>query len=156
LELERLVVAVDGEDLAEHALQADRLALLRRDVELEEALVGLGLDVGQGRHLDGVAVAAEGTGLFRDGGALGRGGHDGAPPKSDTKRSRPAGRRGLTTAERAAAGAAAGRRAGGRRRAVPGRSAEGMRPGRTGGPGGGPPDPRRLRGRTKGWRVARW
>src|SRR5207253_1839317 len=40
LQAEGLVVALDREDLAQHAFEADRLALLRRRVELEEALVG--------------------------------------------------------------------------------------------------------------------
>src|SRR5262249_25921399 len=59
LQVERLVVALDREDLSEHRLQPDVLTLLRRQVELEEAVVGLGLHLGQVGHLDGVAEATE-------------------------------------------------------------------------------------------------
>ena len=59
LQRERLVVALDGEDLAQDAFQAGRRALFGRRVQLEEAVVGVRLDVGQRRNLDGVAEAAE-------------------------------------------------------------------------------------------------
>ena len=75
LERERLVVALDGEDFAQHAFQAGGRALFGRHVELEEAVVGLRLDVGQRRHVDGVAEAAEVADVFGHDGADGRDGH---------------------------------------------------------------------------------
>ena len=59
LQRELLVVALDGEDLLEHAFQAGLGARFPGHVELQEAVVGAGLDLGQVRNLDGVAEAAE-------------------------------------------------------------------------------------------------
>ena len=56
------VVALDREDALEDALQTDRRALLRRDVLLEELLVGLGLDLDLvGRVQDGPELAEDGS-----------------------------------------------------------------------------------------------
>src|SRR5262249_1957921 len=57
----------------------DVLPLLRRQVELEEAVVGLGLHVGQVGHLDGVAEAAEVADLRRVDHAPGRDWHGACP-----------------------------------------------------------------------------
>ena len=59
LERDLLVVALDREDLLEDAFEAGAARLVGRHVELEEAVVGPGLDVGQGGDLDGVAEPAE-------------------------------------------------------------------------------------------------
>ncbi len=65
LQAERLVVALDREDFPQDAFQAGGRALFGRHVQLQEAVVGLGLHVGQRRHLDGVAEAAEVADLSR-------------------------------------------------------------------------------------------
>ena len=59
LERDLLVVALDGEDFLQHAFEAGDGALVVGHVELQEAVVGPGLDVGQVGHVDGVAEAAE-------------------------------------------------------------------------------------------------
>ena len=51
-ELARPVEVLDREDAAEDPLQADLLALVRRDVRLQELVVGLLLDVDEVRDLD--------------------------------------------------------------------------------------------------------
>src|SRR5262249_51988758 len=50
LERDVLVVALDGEDFAQDTFEAGGRALLGRRVQLEEPVVGVRLDFGQGRH----------------------------------------------------------------------------------------------------------
>src|SRR5262249_28283983 len=70
LERNCLVVALDGEDLAQNAFQADWLALFGRNIELQETVVGPDLHIGEGRHFDGVAKVAKIANLLRDDRAL--------------------------------------------------------------------------------------
>src|SRR5262249_19181094 len=86
LQAQALVVALDGEDLAQHPFETGRGALLGGHIELEETVVGLGLHVGQRRHLDGVAEVAEvADGLGTDD-ALGRDRHEWFLPMQTTRR----------------------------------------------------------------------
>src|SRR5262249_36411646 len=75
IEADRLVVTFDGKDFAQHSFQASGCALFRRHVELEEAIVGSRLHVGEGRHFDGIAEPTEVTGLLRFNHTMGRDGH---------------------------------------------------------------------------------
>ena len=75
-QLEVLVVALDGEDLAQHAFQPARRPLFGRDVELKEAIVGSRLHVGEGWNLDRVTKATEVAGLIRGNRAFCRDGHN--------------------------------------------------------------------------------
>ena len=64
-ELDGLVVAFDGEDLAHHPLEALILPLFRRDFILQESLVAVRLDNGQVGNDLGFAAAAETTDFGR-------------------------------------------------------------------------------------------
>ena len=76
---QRLVVAFDGEDLAQHALDPLVLALLPGHFVLEKGLVAAGLDLGQ--IGDGVrgALAAEATDFLGLDASLGGGSHKESP-----------------------------------------------------------------------------
>ncbi len=78
-----LVVALDGEDFAQHAFQAGGRALFGRRTQLEEAVIRFGLNFGQRRRLDGVAEAAEVADIFRHDGADGGDGHAGCSSQGD-------------------------------------------------------------------------
>ena len=54
-----LVVALDGEDFEEHPFEAGRGALVLRQVQLQEPVVGPGLYVGEVGDVHGVAEPAE-------------------------------------------------------------------------------------------------
>src|SRR5207247_743913 len=75
IKAERLVVAFDGEDLAQHAFQPVRLALFGRHVELQKTVVRTRLHIGQVRDVEGVAEVAEVTRQRWLDNALGRDGH---------------------------------------------------------------------------------
>jgi len=73
---QRLVVAFDGKDLAQHAFDAVvRIALLRRHFELQEPFVAAGLDFRQIGNRQMGAQASEATSLRGDDSALGGGSH---------------------------------------------------------------------------------
>ncbi len=75
LQRQRLVVALDGEDFAQHAFQAGRACAFRAACRAAGSGRRSGSGVGQRRHLDGIAEAAEIADLLGDNGALGRDGH---------------------------------------------------------------------------------
>src|SRR5262249_54197707 len=71
-----LVVALDRENLAKHAFQSGGRALLGYRLQLEEAIIGASLDIGQGRHFNGVANCAEVSDLLRVNDTFSRDGHN--------------------------------------------------------------------------------
>jgi len=79
LQAQRLVVALDGKDLAEDALQALVLALLPGDFVLQEGRVAAGLDLRQIGRRVGVTAAAEMPGLLGLQSPLGCGRHKELP-----------------------------------------------------------------------------
>src|SRR5262249_60939338 len=59
LQIDRLVVAFDRKDFAQDAFQTGLGAFFGHRFQLQEAVVGTGLHVRQGGHLDGIAETAE-------------------------------------------------------------------------------------------------
>src|SRR5262249_20912286 len=74
-----LIVAFDGEDLAEHAFEAERLAFLARDIELQETIVRLDLHVGKDGDFDRVPTLAEIPDLRGNNSTLGGNRHECLP-----------------------------------------------------------------------------
>src|SRR5262249_2974807 len=87
LQVDAFVVALDGEDIREYALEPGIGALFGRHIELQKAVVGPRLHVSQGRHLDGIAEPTEIANLGRQNLALCRDGH-GSGSSQKSRRSR--------------------------------------------------------------------
>ena len=79
LQAERLVVALDGKDLAQHALDPLVLALLPGNLVLQEGIVAAGLDLGQVRDPMRGPLTAEATDFLGLNASLGGSRHGHSP-----------------------------------------------------------------------------